>query len=38
MRIAELRRVFRAGESELLNGIARLAIPHEDEEGDGRRK
>ena len=29
-RIAELRRVFRSGQSELLNGIARLAILYED--------
>jgi hypothetical protein len=29
-RVAELRKVFRGGESELLNGIARLAILYED--------
>jgi hypothetical protein len=29
-RVAELRRVFRGGHSELLNGIARLAILYED--------
>jgi hypothetical protein len=29
-RIAELRRVFKGGQSELLNGIARLAILYED--------